>query len=58
MSDFEKAAEEVKNLSKKPNNDEMLKLYGLYKVILLDPYGVVLVFYFDTWSGFNAKNPT
>ena len=55
MSDFEKAAEEVKNLSKKPNNDEMLKLYGLYKVILLDPYGVVLVFYFSTWSGFNAK---
>merc|ERR1712131_499706 len=31
MSDFEKAAEEVKNLSKKPNNDEMLKLYALYK---------------------------
>ena len=58
MSDFEKAAEEVKNLSKKPSNDEMLKLYGLYKVILLDPYGVVLVFYFDTWSGFNAKNST
>ena len=49
MSDFEKAAEEVKNLSKKPNNDEMLKLYALYKVILLDLYGVGLVFYFDTW---------
>eukprot|EP00121_Abeoforma_whisleri_P014809 Awhi_evm1s13657 len=32
MSDaFNKAAEEVKNLSKSPNNDELIELYGLYK---------------------------
>ena len=28
---FEEAAERVKNLSQKPNDDEMLQLYGLYK---------------------------
>ena len=28
---FEKAREEVQNLSTKPNNTELLKLYGLYK---------------------------
>jgi diazepam-binding inhibitor (GABA receptor modulating acyl-CoA-binding protein) len=28
---FEDAAENVKNLPQKPNDDEMLKLYGLYK---------------------------
>jgi len=28
---FVKAAEEVKNLKSKPADDEMLKLYGLYK---------------------------
>ncbi|CAF2988760.1 unnamed protein product [Rotaria sp. Silwood2] len=28
---FDKAAEEVKNLSKKPSDDELLKLYGLFK---------------------------
>jgi diazepam-binding inhibitor (GABA receptor modulator, acyl-CoA-binding protein) len=29
--DFEIAAEEAKNFTKKPSNDEMLKLYALYK---------------------------
>ncbi|KAI9482987.1 MAG: acyl-CoA-binding protein [Benjaminiella poitrasii] len=28
---FEKAAEEVHNLSSKPSNDDLLKLYALYK---------------------------
>jgi len=28
---FNNAAEQVKNLSKKPTNDELLNLYGLYK---------------------------
>ena len=28
---FNAAAEEVKNLSKRPADDEMLKIYGLYK---------------------------
>jgi diazepam-binding inhibitor (GABA receptor modulating acyl-CoA-binding protein) len=28
---FQKAAEEVKNFTKRPNNDELLQLYGLYK---------------------------
>lgn len=28
---FEAAAEEIKNLTKKPNNDELLKLYALFK---------------------------
>jgi len=30
-ADFERAAEEVKSLPKRPSNDELLKLYGLYK---------------------------
>jgi len=29
---FRKAAEDVKKLQEKPNDNEMLKLYGLYKV--------------------------
>lgn len=28
---FEDAAESIKHLEKKPSDDEMLKLYGLYK---------------------------
>jgi len=28
---FDKAADEVKLLSKKPSDDELLKLYGLFK---------------------------
>jgi acyl-CoA-binding protein len=28
---FDKAAEEVKLLSKKPTDDQLLKLYGLFK---------------------------
>ena len=28
---FEKAVSEVQNLSKRPNNDELLSLYALYK---------------------------
>lgn len=28
---FQRAAEDVKTLSKKPNDDQLLKLYGLYK---------------------------
>ena len=31
QAEFDKAAEEVKNLSKKPSDDELLKLYGLFK---------------------------
>ena len=33
-ADFEKAAEEVKNLTQKPSDNEMLETYALYKVIL------------------------
>ncbi|CAF0799633.1 unnamed protein product [Rotaria sp. Silwood1] len=31
QAEFDKAAEEVKNLSKKPSDDELLKIYGLFK---------------------------
>jgi len=31
MSAFEAAATEVKNFKTRPNNDELLALYGLYK---------------------------
>jgi diazepam-binding inhibitor (GABA receptor modulating acyl-CoA-binding protein) len=31
QADFDKAAEDVKNLSKKPSDDQLLQLYGLYK---------------------------
>ncbi|CAG8533191.1 5390_t:CDS:2, partial [Ambispora gerdemannii] len=34
-AEFIKAAEEAKVLKKKPNNDEMLELYGLYKQSIL-----------------------
>ncbi|KAF8470223.1 putative acyl-coA-binding protein [Kalaharituber pfeilii] len=30
-AEFEKAAEDVKNLESKPSDDELLKLYGLFK---------------------------
>ncbi|CDS12370.1 hypothetical protein LRAMOSA04565 [Lichtheimia ramosa] len=30
-AEFEKAAKEVNELKNKPSNDELLKLYGLYK---------------------------
>lgn len=29
--DFNQAAEQVKTLTKRPSNDELLELYGLYK---------------------------
>jgi len=32
---FDKAAADVKNLTKKPSDDQLLKLYGLYKRKLL-----------------------
>ena len=32
---FEQAAEKVKNLPQKPNDDDMLQLYGLYKQSLI-----------------------
>lgn len=31
MTDFQIAVERVKTLSKRPNDEEMLKLYGLFK---------------------------
>ena len=31
QAEFDKAAAEVKNLSAKPSDDELLKLYGLFK---------------------------
>jgi len=31
QAQFESAAADVRNLKAKPNNDELLKLYGLYK---------------------------
>jgi diazepam-binding inhibitor (GABA receptor modulating acyl-CoA-binding protein) len=31
QAEFDKAAADVKNLSKKPSDDELLKLYGLFK---------------------------
>lgn len=31
QAEFDKAAEEVKNLKQKPSDDELLKLYGLFK---------------------------
>ena len=31
QGDFERATQEVKLLARRPSNDELLKLYGLYK---------------------------
>jgi len=57
-AEFNKAAEDVKNLKSKPNDDEMLKIYGLYKQAtigdvntarpgLLDPKGKAK---WDAWE--------
>jgi diazepam-binding inhibitor (GABA receptor modulating acyl-CoA-binding protein) len=31
QAEFDKAAEDVKNLTKKPSDDQLLKIYGLFK---------------------------
>ncbi|KAI9662935.1 MAG: hypothetical protein M1821_007982 [Bathelium mastoideum] len=31
-AEFQKSATDVKNLNSSPNNDELLRLYGLYKI--------------------------
>lgn len=33
QADFDKAAEDVKKLSKEPSDDDKLKLYGLFKQV-------------------------
>lgn len=37
MSEFNDYAERVKNLKTKPSNDDMLKLYGLFKQATVGP---------------------
>lgn len=59
MSEFEQAAENVKKLTQRPTNEELLELYGLYKQAtvgdcdtdrpgLFDPKGRAK---WDQWNG-------
>ena len=59
MSEFEQAAQNVKNLTQRPTNEELLELYGLYKQAtvgdcdtsrpgMLDPKGRAK---WDKWNG-------
>lgn len=61
---FEQASADAQNLSKRPGNDVMLRLYALYKQGtsgdatgkrpgMLDPVGRAK---FDAWSGLKGKS--
>ncbi len=63
-NDFQKSSEEVKNLKKRPTNDELLELYALFKQAkdgdvsgkrpgMLDLKGRAK---FDTWTKFKGMN--
>ena len=58
-AEFEKAAEDIKNLTQRPTNEELLELYGLYKQAtmgdcnterpgMFDPKGRAK---WDSWNG-------
>ncbi|MEE6489608.1 hypothetical protein FKM82_015625 [Ascaphus truei] len=60
QADFDKAAENVKKLKTKPNDDEMKELYGLYKQsivgdINIDCPGMVDIMSKAKWEAWNLK---
>ncbi|MEE6466723.1 hypothetical protein FKM82_007032 [Ascaphus truei] len=60
QADFDKAAENVKKLKTKPNDDEMKELYGLYKQstvgdINIDCPAMVDVMGKAKWEAWNSK---
>ena len=58
QAEFDKAAEEVKNLSKKPSDDELLKLYGLFKRKFTEKENVFKKLNFtDTYVIFFQRQP-
>nr|XP_046238548.1 acyl-CoA-binding protein-like [Scatophagus argus] len=57
---FQKAAEEVKVLKEKPNNEEMSELYGLYKQGTAGDVNIARPGFLDftgrvKWDAWNAK---
>ena len=64
MSAFNTAADEVKTLASKPNNDEMLKIYGLYKQATIGDVNTTRPGIFDqngrykwdAWSSLKGKS--
>ena len=60
QTDFETAAERVKTLKQKPNNDQLLQLYGLYKqattgdVNIAQPWAVQMEAR-AKWDAWNAR---
>ncbi|XP_034940816.1 acyl-CoA-binding protein homolog [Chelonus insularis] len=61
--DFEKAAEDVKNLSKRPSDDELLELYALFKQATVGDVNTARPGVFDMkgkakWDRWNSKKGT
>lgn len=62
---FEKAVADSKNLSEKPGNDTLLKLYSLYKQATegdvtadppVNPFDFVAKAKYDAWLGLKGKS--
>lgn len=60
QADFDKAAEDVKKLSKEPSDDDKLKLYGLFKQVMVGDNGTSKPGMFDLkgkykWDAWEAN---
>ncbi|CAK9297695.1 unnamed protein product [Gordionus sp. m RMFG-2023] len=60
LAKFEKAASDVKNLKKKPDNNELLELYGLFKQATVgdcntEKPGLLDIKEKAKWESWNAK---
>ncbi|XP_023682401.1 acyl-CoA-binding protein [Paramormyrops kingsleyae] len=60
QADFDKAAEEVKNLKAKPNDEEMLEIYSLFKQATVGDVNTTRPGMFDftgkvKWDGWSSK---
>ncbi|KAF2864520.1 acyl-CoA-binding protein [Piedraia hortae CBS 480.64] len=65
--EFTKAVEESRKLAKKPTNDELLKLYGLYKQGTQDPpfkeakapgmFAITEKAKYSAWEAVSSKTP-
>ncbi|XP_072903667.1 acyl-CoA-binding protein [Hemitrygon akajei] len=63
QADFEKAAEEVKNLKTKPSDEDMLLIYSLYKQATVGDVNTERPGMFDLkgkakWDAWSAKKGT
>ncbi|XP_077576411.1 acyl-CoA-binding domain-containing protein 7 [Stigmatopora nigra] len=63
VAEFEKAAEDVKNLTTRPSDQELLDLYGLYKQATVGEINTDRPGLFDMkgkakWDAWNSKKGT